>query len=67
MNTLAVTLSDDLKRRLEALAEATDRSLDAVLVLAVEEFVETWERHLDDVHQIDEHEARAVLNAAVNE
>ena len=67
MNTLAVTLSDELKRRLEALAEATDRSMDAVLLLAVEEFVETWERHLDDVDQIDEHEARAVLNAAVNE
>ena len=67
MNTLAVTLSDELKRRLEALAEETGRTMDAVLLLAVEEFVETWERHLDDVHQIDEHEARAVLKAAVNE
>ena len=67
MNTLAVTLSDDLIRRLEALAKETGRTMDAVLLLAVEEFVETWERHLDDVHQIDEHEARAVLKAAANE
>jgi len=64
MNTLAVTLSDDLKRRLEALANETGRTVDEALLLAVEEFVETWERHLDDVHQIDEHEARAVLKAA---
>ncbi len=64
MDTLAVSLPDDLRRRFEALAGQTGKSLDECLLLAVQEFVETWERHLDDVHQIDEHEARAVLKAA---
>ncbi|MBI5165714.1 MAG: hypothetical protein HY985_17650 [Magnetospirillum sp.] len=66
MHTLAVTLSTDLKDRLDALAVETGQSVETCLRLAVFEFVETWERHLSDVHQIDEHEARAVLKA-VNE
>ena len=64
MDTLAVSLPDDLRRRFETLARETGKSLDECLLLAVQEFVETWERHLEDVHQIDEHEARAVLKAA---
>jgi predicted transcriptional regulator len=67
MNTLTVSVPDDLRQRLEALAGNTGKTLEECLALAIEEFVETWERHLDDVHQIDEHEARAVLKAAVNE
>lgn len=64
METLAVTLSTELRQRLEALAAETGKSLDACLTLAVEEFVQNWEIHLSDIHQIDEHEARAVLKAA---
>jgi predicted transcriptional regulator len=61
MHTLNVTISDELKRRLDTLAAETGKSLDECLQLAVAEFVETWERHLEDVHQIEEGEARAVL------
>lgn len=64
MDTLAVSLPDELRRRFEALAKETGKSLEDCLLLAVEEFVETWERHLDDVHQIDEDEVRVVLKAA---
>ncbi|EPY00710.1 ribbon-helix-helix protein, CopG family [Magnetospirillum fulvum] len=64
MNTLAVTLPPDLKARLEALAAETGQTLEECLLVAVREYVENWETHLTDVHQIDEHEARAVLNAA---
>lgn len=61
MHTLNVTVSDELKLRLDTLATETGKSLDDCLLLALTEFVETWERHLDDVHQIEEGEARAVL------
>ena len=67
MDTLAVTIPPDLKRRLEALAVETGQTLGECLLVAVQEYVENWETHLADVHQIDEHEARAVLKAAVNE
>ncbi|MDA8230424.1 MAG: hypothetical protein M0006_03710 [Magnetospirillum sp.] len=65
METLAFSLTEDLRIRLETLAAATNRPLDDCLRLAVREFVETWERHLDDVSQIDPDEVRAVLRAAV--
>lgn len=64
METLAVTIPSDLKERLEKLATETGKSVDECLTLAVAEFVANWEIHLDDLHQIDEHEARAVLKAA---
>lgn len=64
METLAVTVTPELKQRIEALAAATDKTLDECLTLAIHEFVETWETHLADVHQIDDNEARAVLKAA---
>lgn len=67
METLAVTISTELKDRLEALAAETGKPLDECLTLAVQEFVQNWEIHLADMHQIDEHEARAVLKAAANE
>ncbi|SEH27532.1 ribbon-helix-helix protein, CopG family [Magnetospirillum fulvum] len=63
METLAVTLPPDLKARLDALAAETGQTLGECLLVAVREYVEAWETHLTDVHQIDEHEARAVLNA----
>ncbi len=64
MEILSVTVTPELRGRLEALAADTGKSLDQCLTLAVQEFVETWETHLSDVHQIDESEARAVLKAA---
>jgi predicted transcriptional regulator len=64
METLAVTIPSELKERLAHLAAETGKSLDECLTLAVTEFVANWETHLADLHQIDEHEARAVLKAA---
>lgn len=64
MEILPVTLSAELKHRLEALAAETGKSLDECLTLAVAEFVDNWEIHMNDLHQIGEHEARAVLNAS---
>jgi predicted DNA-binding protein len=64
METLAVTIPPELKTRLEALAAETGQTVAECLLVAVTEYVENWETHLSDVHQIDEHEARAVLNAS---
>ncbi len=67
METLSLAISPELKLRLEALAAETGQTVGECLAVAVKEYVENWETHLSDVHQIDEHEARAVLKAAVNE
>jgi len=64
METLAVSVPPELKQRLEALAAETGQTIGECLLVAVTEYVENWETHLSDVHQIDEHEARAVLKAA---
>lgn len=64
METLAVTITTEMKERLEALSAAIGRPVSDCLALAVHEFVETWEVHLNDVHQITEQEVRAVLKAA---
>ena len=61
MTMVTVSIPDELKRRLEALALETERTLEESILVALAEFVETWERHLDDVHQIEEGEMRAVL------
>ncbi len=63
MPPLAVTLPPDLDARLHAVATQSGYSIAECLALAVREFVETWETHLADVHQIDAAEARAVLAA----
>ncbi|MBI3443944.1 MAG: ribbon-helix-helix protein, CopG family [Magnetospirillum sp.] len=67
METLSLAVPPELKQRLEALAAETGQTLGECLLVAVKEYVENWETHLSDVHQIDEHEARAVLKAAVND
>jgi predicted DNA-binding protein len=67
METLSIAVPPELKQRLEALAAETGQTMGECLLVAVKEYVENWETHLSDVHQIDEHEARAVLKAAVNE
>lgn len=67
METLSLAVPPELKLRLEALAAETGQTLGECLLVAVREYVENWETHLSDVHQIDEHEARAVLKAVVND
>ncbi len=64
MDTLIVTLPEDLRRRLEALAARTGRGLGDCLEQAVYEFVENWEAHLDDVGRMEEGEERPLLTAA---
>lgn len=64
MDTLAVTLPAELKQRLASLAAETGYSIDECLTLAVQEFVENWEIHLNDLNQIGENEFRTVLKAA---
>lgn len=64
METVAVSIPTEIKQRLEILAADTGKSIGECLTLAITEFVENWEIHLNDLHQIDEHEARAVLKAA---
>lgn len=64
MDTVAVAIPTDIKERLAKLAAETGKSMDECLTLAVVEFVENWELHMSDLHQIDENEARAVLKAA---
>ena len=67
MELLTVAIPPDLKGRVEALAVEMGLTVADCLSLAVREFVENWETHLSDLHQIGEDEARAVLKAVVNE
>lgn len=64
MESLTVTLSTELKERLDNLARQTGQTVADCLAVAVQEYVDNWEIHLNDLHQIDENEARAVLTAA---
>lgn len=67
MRTLDVTITDDLALRLDRLARTSGLSLDACLQTAMIEFVEAWERHLDDLHRLDDNEARSLFMADVAE
>ena len=67
MVKLSISVPDDLKRRLDTLALETGKSLEDSILVALSEFVETWERHLDDVHQIEEGEVRAVLSGGAED
>lgn len=67
MDSLLVNLPTDLRERLRAMAERTDRSAEQCLEQAVFEYVEHWERHLRDVQELQaEGNERPVLRA-VNE
>ena len=67
MISLTISIPDDLKRRLDTLAVETGKTLEQSILLGLEEYVEIWERHLDDVHQIDEHEVRTVLSGGTED
>lgn len=64
MDSLIVTLPEETRQRLEALASRTGRSLGECLQTAVHEFVENWEAHLADVSRLEEGEERPFLTAA---
>jgi len=61
MSELTVTLSDEAKSRLEALAARMDLSLRDCVQQAISEFVESWEDHLRVVAALQEDEIRPIL------
>ena len=67
MVKLSISVPDDLKRRLDTLALDTGKYLEVCILVALSDFVETCERHLDDVHQIEEGEVRAVLSGGAED
>ena len=67
MVQVTINVPDDLKRRLDTLALEIGKSVEDSILIGLLEYVETWERHLDDVHQIDENELRAVLSGDVDD
>lgn len=63
MSKLTITLSDELQKRLDALATQMDQSVADAAQQAVLEFVDNWEDHLRVVAALQEDEARPVLRA----
>jgi len=52
-NTVSFDLPEDLRRRLDALAEREGKSREDCLVQAVNEFVDTWEDYHRTVEALD--------------
>jgi predicted transcriptional regulator len=67
VNTTSVTIaiSEDLEARLKALAERLEKPIDEVLALALAEYADTWEDHLDTVDALKEGDDR--VQVAVND
>lgn len=63
--TVKVTIAKDLEKRLQDLAERLEKPLDDVLTLALAEYADTWEDHLDTVDALKEGDDRVQL--AVND
>ncbi len=63
--TVNISISEDLNRRLAALAERMEKSTEEILVLALQEYAENWEDHLDTVDALKEGDDRVQL--VVNE
>lgn len=64
MDSLLVTLPPELRDRLTAIAERTERTVEQCLEHAVFEFVEHWETHLRDVEVLEsEGDDRPALRA----
>lgn len=63
--TVTVTIAKDLEKRLQELADRLEKSMDEVLPLALAEYADTWEDHLDTVDALKEGDDRVQL--AVND
>lgn len=63
--TVNISISEDLNSRLAALAERMEKSKEEILVLALQEYAENWEDHLDTVDVLKEGDDRVHL--VVNE
>lgn len=67
MDCLVDSLPADLRARLKALADRTDRTVEQCLEHAVFEFIENWEVHLRDVQRIEAENAERPLLRVVND
>ncbi|NKB42789.1 MAG: ribbon-helix-helix protein, CopG family [Alphaproteobacteria bacterium] len=67
MKTTSVTIniSAELESRLKALAERMEKPVEEVLALALAEYADTWEDHLDTVDALKEGDDR--VQVAVND
>jgi len=63
--SVSVTIDSELEKRLKALAERMDKPMADVLSLALAEYADTWEDHLDTVDNLKEGDDGVQL--AVNE
>ena len=61
MAKLAIALTDEMQKRLEALAQQMDQSVAECLQQAISEFVDNWEDHLRVVAALQEDEVRPDL------
>lgn len=59
-----ITISKELEDRPKALAERQDKTFDDVQALAVAEYADTWEDHLDTVDTLKEDDDRVQLAVA---
>ncbi len=59
--TVDITISEDLNSRLTALAKRMEKSKAEILVLALQEYAENWEDHLDTVEALKEGDDRVQL------
>jgi len=62
---LAITLSEDMRARLDALALRMEQTTAEAAEQAIAEFVENWEDHLRVVAALAEDEARPILSSKV--
>jgi len=61
---VTITISKALQERLHKLAERQDKPLDDLLSLALAEYADTWEDHLDTVENLKETDDRVQLAVA---
>lgn len=62
---VTVTIAKELDKRLQDLAARLEKPIDEVLALALAEYADTWEDHLDTVDALKEGDDRVQL--AVND
>ena len=63
--SVTIAISDELNARLKAVAERLEKPVEEILALALAEYADTWEDHLDTVEALKEGDDR--VQAAVND
>lgn len=64
-SSVTIAISEDLEARLKALAERLEKPVEEVFALALAEYADTWEDHLDTVEALKEGDDR--VQVAVND